>query len=118
MPIRVVLVDDHVLVRAGLRALLHSLPNIEVIGEASDGHEAVEVIARHQPDVVIMDIGMPGLNGVDSTRRIVKQFPGTRVVILSMHANEEYVGRALDAGAMGYLLKGAEPAELELVLKR
>ncbi|MGH7181587.1 MAG: response regulator [Nitrospiraceae bacterium] len=117
MPIRVVLADDHVLIRAGLRALLHSLPNIEVIGEASDGHEAVDVIARHQPDVVIMDIGMPGLNGVDSTRRIVKQCPGTRVVILSMHANEEYVGRALEAGAMGYLLKGAEPAELELVLK-
>lgn len=117
MPIRVVLADDHILIRAGLRALLHSLPNIEVIAEASDGHEAVEVIARHQPDVVIMDIGMPGLNGVDSTRRIVKQFPGTRVVILSMHANEEYVGRALEAGAMGYLLKGAEPAELELVFK-
>lgn len=117
MPIRVVLADDHVLIRAGLRALLHSLPNIEVIAEASDGHEAVEVIARHQPDVVIMDIGMPGLNGVDSTRRIVKQFPSTRVVILSMHANEEYVGRALEAGAMGYLLKGAEPAELELVFK-
>jgi DNA-binding NarL/FixJ family response regulator len=84
---------------------------------SSDGHEAVDVIARHQPDVVIMDIGMPGLNGVDSTRRIVKQSPGTRVIMLSMHANEEYVGRALDAGAMGYLLKGAEPAELELVLK-
>jgi DNA-binding NarL/FixJ family response regulator len=93
------------------------MPNIEVIGEASDGHEAVDVIARHQPDVVIMDIGMPGLNGVDSTRRIVKQCPGTRVIILSMHANEEYVGRALEAGARGYLLKGAEPAELELVLK-
>ena len=117
MPSRVVLVDDHVLIRAGLRALLHSLPNIEVIGEASDGHEAIEVIARQQPDVVIMDIGMPGLNGVDSTRRIVKQSPGTRVIILSMHANEEYVGRALEAGALGYVLKGAEPAELELVLK-
>jgi DNA-binding NarL/FixJ family response regulator len=117
MPIRIVLADDHVLIRAGLRALLHSLPNIEVIGEASDGYEAVDVIARNQPDVVIMDIGMPGLNGVDSTRRIVKHSPGTRVIILSMHANEEYVGRALEAGAMGYLLKGAEPAELELVLK-
>ena len=117
MPIRVVLADDHVLIRAGLRALLHSLPNIEVIGEASDGHEAVDVITRHQPDVVMMDIGMPGLNGVDSTRRIVKQFPRTRVIMLSMHANEEYVGQALEAGAMGYLLKGAEPAELELVFK-
>ena len=117
MPIRVVLADDHVLIRAGLRALLHSLPNIEVIGEASDGYEAVDVIAKHQPDVVIMDIGMPGLNGVDSTRRILKQSPNSRVIMLSMHANEEYVGRALEAGAMGYLLKGAEPAELELVLK-
>jgi len=117
MSIRVVLADDHVLIRAGLRALLHSLPNIEVIGEASDGHEAIDVIAQHQPDVVIMDIGMPGLNGVDSARRIIKQTPGTRVIILSMHANEEYVGRALEAGAKGYLLKGAEPAELELVLK-
>src|SRR6188474_1580489 len=107
MSIRVVLADDHVLIRAGLRALLHSLPNIE----------AIDVIAQHQPDVVIMDIGMPGLNGVDSARRIVKQAPGTRVIILSMHANEEYVGRALEAGAKGYLLKGAEPAELELVLK-
>ena len=117
MPIQVVLVDDHVLIRAGLRALLHSLPNIEVIGEASDGHEAIDVIAQHQPDVVIMDIAMPGLNGVDSARRIVKQTPSTRVIILTMHANEEYVGRALEAGAKGYLLKGAEPAELELVLK-
>jgi DNA-binding NarL/FixJ family response regulator len=117
MPIRVVLADDHVLIRAGLRALLQSLPNIEVIGEASDGHEAVDVISRDQPDVVMMDIGMPGLNGVDSTRRIVKQFPRTRVIMLSMHANEEYVGQALEAGAMGYLLKGAEPAELELVFK-
>jgi DNA-binding NarL/FixJ family response regulator len=117
MPIRVVLADDHVLIRAGLRVLLHSLPNIEVIGEASDGHEAIDVITRHQPDVVMMDIGMPGLNGVDSTRRIIKQFPRTRVIMLSMHANEEYVGQALEAGAMGYLLKGAEPAELELVFK-
>ena len=117
MPIRVVLADDHVLIRAGLRALLHSFANIEVIAEASDGQEAVDVIAQHQPDVVIMDIGMPGLNGVDSTRRIVKQSPSSRVIMLSMHANEEYVGRALEAGAMGYLLKGAEPAELELVIK-
>ena len=117
MPIRVVLADDHVLIRAGLRALLQSLPNIEVIDEASDGHEAVDVISRDQPDMVMMDIGMPGLNGVDSTRRIVKQFPRTRVIMLSMHANEEYVGQALEAGAMGYLLKGAEPAELELVFK-
>jgi len=117
MSIRVTLADDHILIRAGLRALLQSLPNVSVIGEASTGHEAVEVVAREQPDVVLMDIAMPGLNGLDAAGRIVKQWPGVRVIILSMHANEEYVGQALDAGATGYLLKGAEPAELELALK-
>ena len=112
------LADDHVLIRAGLRALLHSFPNIEVIAEASDGHEAVDVIARHQPDVVIMDIGMPGLKRVGLHtlhRQRMPRCTGSRSA--SMHANEEYVGRALEAGARGYLLKGAEPAELELVLK-
>jgi DNA-binding NarL/FixJ family response regulator len=117
MPIRVMLVDDHILIRAGLSALLQSLPNILVIGEASTGQEALEVVAREQPDVVLMDIAMPGLNGLDAAARIVKQWPGVRVIILSMHANKEYVGQALDAGATGYLLKGAEPAELELALK-
>ncbi|MEO5954145.1 MAG: response regulator transcription factor, partial [Nitrospiraceae bacterium] len=117
MPIRVMLADDHILIRAGLRALLQTLPNISVIGEASTGHEAVEVVARDQPDVVLMDIAMPGLNGLDAAARIVKQWPRVRVIVLSMHANEEYVGQALDAGATGYLLKGAEPAELELALK-
>ena len=117
MSIRVILADDHVLIRAGLRALLQSLPNVSVIGEASTGHEAVEVVAREQPDVVLMDIAMPDLNGLDAAARIVKQWPGVRVIILSMHGNEEYVGQALDAGATGYLLKGAEPAELELALK-
>jgi DNA-binding NarL/FixJ family response regulator len=111
------LVDDHILIRAGLSALLQSLPNISVIGEASTGQEALEVVAREQPDVVLMDIAMPGLNGLDAAARIVKQWPGVRVIILSMHANKEYVGQALDAGATGYLLKGAEPAELELALK-
>ena len=117
MSIRVMLADDHVLIRAGLRALLQSLPNVSVIGEASTGQEAVEVVSREQPDVVLMDIAMPDLNGLDATARIVKQWPGVRVIILSMHGNEEYVGQALDAGATGYLLKGAEPAELELALK-
>lgn len=117
MSIRVVLADDHVLIRAGLRALLQSLPNIEVVGEASDGHEAVEVASRLEPDVVIMDIGMSNLNGLEAASRIRRQSPGVRVIMLSMHANEEYVGQALDAGASAYLLKGAEPAELELALK-
>ncbi len=117
MPIRVVLADDHVLIRAGLRALLHSLPNIQVVGEASDGREAVDVVGKIRPDVVIMDIAMSNLNGLEATSRITRQCPGVRVIMLSMHANEEYVGQALDAGATGYLLKGAEPAELELAIK-
>ena len=117
MAIRVVLVDDHVLIRAGLKALLHSLANIQVVGEASDGHEAVDVVEKLEPDVVIMDIAMANLNGLEAASRVTKQWPKVKVIILSMHANEEYVGQALDAGATGYLLKGAEPAELELALK-
>jgi DNA-binding NarL/FixJ family response regulator len=117
MAIRVVLVDDHVLIRAGLKALLHSLANIQVVGEASDGHEAVHVVEKLEPDVVIMDIAMANLNGLEAASRVTKQWPKVKVIILSMHANEEYVGQALDAGATGYLLKGAEPAELELALK-
>lgn len=117
MSIRVVLADDHVLIRAGLRALLQSLPNVDVVGEAGDGHEAVDVASRLEPNVVIMDIGMSNMNGLEAASRITRQSPGVRVIMLSMHANEEYVGQALDAGASGYLLKGAEPAELELALK-
>jgi DNA-binding NarL/FixJ family response regulator len=117
MAIRVVLVDDHVLIRAGLKALLHSLANIQVVGEASDGHEAVHVVEKLEPDVVIMDIAMANLNGLEAASRVTRQWPKVKVIILSMHANEEYVGQALDAGATGYLLKGAEPAELELALK-
>lgn len=114
---RVVLADDHVLIRAGLRALLQSFRNIEVVGEANDGHEAVEAVEKIQPDVVIMDIAMANLNGLEAASRITRQWPKVKVIILSMHANEEYVGQALDAGVTGYLLKGAEPAELELALK-
>lgn len=114
--IRVLLVDDHALVRAGLSALLKRLPGIEVVAEAGDGRQALELITRHRPDVVLMDIAMPGLNGLEATAQIKKNFPAVRVMILSMHANEEYVLRALRAGASGYLLKGATLAELELAV--
>jgi DNA-binding NarL/FixJ family response regulator len=114
---RVVLADDHALIRAGLRALLQSLEGVQVVGEASNGHEALEVIERQQPDIVLMDIAMPGLNGLEAATRIAKQWPTVRVIMLSMHANEEYIRQALSAGAAGYILKGAEPAELELALK-
>ncbi|WHZ13835.1 MAG: Two-component transcriptional response regulator, NarL/FixJ family [Nitrospira sp.] len=115
--IRVLLADDHRLMRAGLRALLKSLELVQVVAEAGNGHEAIQLAEQHQPDIVIMDIGMPELNGLEATARMVKLTPAPRIIVLSMHANEEYVRRALQAGAAGYLLKGAEPAELELAIK-
>lgn len=115
--IRVLLADDHHLMRAGLRALLKSLALVQVVAEAGNGHEAIQLAEQHQPDIVIMDIGMPGLNGLEATARMTKLSPAPRIIILSMHANEEYVRRSLQAGAAGYLLKGAEPAELELALQ-
>ena len=116
-PIRVLLADDHALVRAGFRALLQSLPDMEVVAEAGDGREALRLIGLHQPDVVLMDIGMPGLNGLEAAARIVEESPHIRVIILSMHATEEYVLRALRAGAVGYLLKDAGTTELELAVR-
>jgi DNA-binding NarL/FixJ family response regulator len=115
--IRVLLADDHRLMRAGLRALLKSLTLVQVVAEAGNGHEAIQLAEQHQPDIVIMDIGMPGLNGLEAAARMVKLTPAPRIIILSMHANEEYVRRSMQAGAAGYLLKGAEPAELELAIQ-
>jgi len=115
-PTRVLLAEDHTLVRAGIRALLHNLTGIEVVAEASDGREALRVIKTYQPDVVLMDIAMAGLNGLEATARVTKEFPTVRVIILSMHSNEEYVAQALQAGAAGYLLKDAVAAELELAV--
>jgi DNA-binding NarL/FixJ family response regulator len=117
MPIRVLLADDHVLIRAGIRALLQQMSAIEVIGEADDGREAIRLIGELHPDVVLMDIAMPGLNGLEAIARITREFPGVRVIILSMHATEEYVLQALRSGAAGYLLKGARTAELELAVR-
>ncbi len=117
-PIRVILADDHTLVRAGIRALLEKLPGVEVVGEAGDGREVLSLVAKHRPDVVLMDIAMPGLNGLEAAERLAKEFPDVRVIILSMHPNEEYVWRALKAGAAGYLLKKAATAELASALQR
>jgi DNA-binding NarL/FixJ family response regulator len=116
-PIRVMLVDDHTLVRAGLRSLLECFSDIEVIAEASDGKEALDSIAGHNPNVVLMDVMMPGLNGLDTTLRITKERPNTKVVVLSMNSTEEYVLQAMRAGAVGYLLKNAAPEELELAVR-
>ena len=116
-PIRILLVDDHHLVRAGLRTLLQEMPGTEVVGEASDGREALEQISANSPDVVLMDITMAEMNGLVATAQITHDFPAVRVVMLSMHANKEYVSQALQAGAAGYLLKDAAPTELELAIK-
>ena len=117
-PVRVILADDHTLVRAGIRALLEKLPEVKVLGEASNGREALELVKMHKPDVVLMDITMPGLNGLEAAARMAKEFPDVRVIILSMHNNEEYYWRALKAGAAGYLLKKAATAELAVALQR
>jgi DNA-binding NarL/FixJ family response regulator len=110
--IRVVLADDHALVRAGLRALLERTPDIRVIAEAADGREALDLIAQLRPDVVLMDVVMPGLNGLEAAERIVRAHRGVRVVVLSMHQTEEYVVRGLQLGAAGYLPKDAAVTEL------
>jgi DNA-binding NarL/FixJ family response regulator len=117
-PIRVILADDHTLVRAGMRVLLEKLPGVEVVGEASEGREALRLVRKQRPDVVLMDISMPGLNGLEAAARMAREFPEVRVIILSMHNNEEYYWRALKAGAAGYLLKKAATAELESALQR
>lgn len=115
--IRVLLADNHTLVRAGLRAILQNIEGIQVVAEAGDGLEALRLIEDHQPDVVLMDIAMPQMNGLEATARVVKEFPDVRVIILSMHASEEYVLQALRNGAMGYVLKDAGIGELELAVK-
>lgn len=116
-PLRVLLADDHSLVRAGIRALLRDLPGIEVVAETGDGREAVNLVKQHLPDAVLMDITMPGLNGLDATAQIAKRHPEVGVIILSMHATEAYVLEALRAGAKGYVLKDAAEAELQLALQ-
>jgi DNA-binding NarL/FixJ family response regulator len=115
--VRVLLADDHKLVRAGIRALLQTVADVEIVAEAADGQEALRLIEVHRPDLVLMDIAMPGLNGLDATVRIERAFPQTRVAILSMNADEDSVLKALRAGAVGYLVKTADPAELGMAIR-
>lgn len=109
-PIRVVLVDDHVVVRFGLRAFLNTQSDIEIVGEASSGEEGIEVVSRELPDVVLMDLLMPGIDGVEATRRIKIQSPNTQVIVLTSYSEDERIFPAIKAGALSYLLKdvGAE----------
>jgi DNA-binding NarL/FixJ family response regulator len=114
--IRVMLADDHALFRAGIRSLLEAIEGVEIVGEARDGHEALRLVAELGPDIVLLDVSLPGLNGIEVAERL-RDTPGTRVLILSMFANEEYVLRSLRAGAAGYLLKDSTVVELATALR-
>ncbi|MEA2779916.1 MAG: hypothetical protein QOK29_1460 [Rhodospirillaceae bacterium] len=115
--IRVLLVDDHWLVRAGFKSLLANFADINVVAEASDGREALACVARDRPQVVLMDISMPGMNGLEATQQIVSKHPAVRVLVLSMHVSEGHVLRALRAGASGYVFKGSSAEELKLAIE-
>jgi len=117
MSIRVFLADDHTLFRAGVRALLEGIPSVEVVGEAGDGRATLSMVKSTRASLVFMDIGMAGLNGLDATAQILKEVPEVRVIILSMHSNEEYIFQALKAGASGYMLKSAAAGELAMALE-
>jgi DNA-binding NarL/FixJ family response regulator len=116
-PIRILLADDHTLFRAGLHSLLGKIADFEIVAEANHGRQALHLIEDKQPDVVLMDITMPELNGLEATARAASKFPNTHVVILSMSADQEFVVQALQAGAAGYLLKNVTPEELELAIR-
>jgi DNA-binding NarL/FixJ family response regulator len=111
-PIRIVLADDHTVMRNGLRLLLERQPGFQVVGEAADGRQTLKICEEQEPGVVVLDIAMPNLNGIEAARQIAARFPQTSIVILSMHADESYVLRALKAGARAYLLKDSAEADL------
>jgi len=110
--IRVLIADDHIIVRSGLRLLLETESDFEVVGEASEGSEALILVEKHLPDVVLMDIAMPGMDGLEATRRIKASWPQIQVLVLTMHRSDEYFFEMLKAGASGYILKGAETSDL------
>jgi len=112
LPVRVLIADDHVLVRRGLKALLDRNGEFQVVAEADNGYDAIELAARHRPDVVLLDVGMPRLSGTGAAAGICEKVPSARIVIISMHSDEAYVLRALTAGARGYLLKASPEAEI------
>jgi DNA-binding NarL/FixJ family response regulator len=112
MTIRIVLADDHEIVREGLRSLLEHHTDMEIVAEASDGVSAVEVATEQQPDVIVMDASMPGLNGIEATRQILHHFPKARIICLSMHSESQFVTAMLESGASGYLLKDCASEEL------
>src|SRR5512134_767467 len=110
--IRVLIADDHIIVRSGIRLLLEAEPDIDVVGEALEGREALNLVEKHLPDVVLMDIAMPGMDGLEATRLIKASWPQVKVLVLTMHRSDEYFFEMLKAGASGYILKGAETSDL------
>lgn len=116
-PIRVILAEDHSLVREGTRRILEATSDIVVVAEVADGNEAVAAVEHHRPDVAIIDIGMPGINGIEVTRRIKKTQPGVSVLILTVHDDDQFIFAAIEAGAAGYLLKDVEGSQLVQAVK-
>jgi DNA-binding NarL/FixJ family response regulator len=114
---RVLLADDHTLVRAGIRGLIATMPEVEIVGEAGDGQQALALILETRPDIALVDVSMPGLNGLDLAARVAREAPRTRVAILSMHGTPGHVAQALRAGVKGYVLKDAAAEELPLLLR-
>ena len=117
MSIRILLADDHKIMREGLRALLESEPDMEVVGEAENGRKAVQLAREIAPDVVVMDVTMPGLNGIEATRQIASEFPGVKVITLSMHHHDQFVAGMFQVGAVGYLLKDNSIEELARAIR-
>lgn len=118
MTVRVLLADDHHIVRKGVRSLLESVSDLEVVGEAEDGLQTVKLAEQLRPDILILDIMMPGLSGLDVARQVSQRVPQTRIIILSMHSNEPYVLDALNHGVMGYVLKGSTTDELVFAVQQ
>src|SRR5438105_785583 len=116
--IRIVIADDHPIVRDGLRSALDSVENFHVTAVAANGREALGIIEEDEPDILLTDISMPEMNGIDLTREVVKNFPEVKIIILSMHENDAYINNALQAGAHGYLLKDSEKAEMSLAIEK
>lgn len=112
MAVKIILADDHRLMREGLRSLLESQPGIEVVAVAENGRETLRLVRKYKPDVVVMDISMPDLNGIDATRQIISEFPKVKIIALSMHTNKKFVSEMLTAGASGYLVKDSALEEL------
>jgi len=114
---RIIIAEDHTILREGLKSLLCSSPNLEIVGEAEDGREAIRCVEKFKPDLILMDLSMPRMNGMDAIREIKKRFSGTKILVLTVHKTEEYILATLKAGADGYVLKDATHAELMMAVK-